>query len=192
MKQPDHDYHETTRDRDDRLIDPTCAYCGKPKHLCDGGAKQTDEIIRLKQEVEGLKARLRKTAQILIQAVGADGPMDAEVAAEKIVMKYLEAQEALRWNARNRAEKNSSITVKLTSKRFDRTVVVSLEDPLNLESSFSEIQNEIRFPVGTEAILGEIRSYPDLEERVAWVIVDGRLGWVWECEVEYIRGLGEI
>jgi len=160
-----------------------------PAHSLNIVPQNTDEIIRLKQEVEGLKARLRKTAQILIQAVGADGPMDAEEAAEKIVMKYLEAQEALRENARNRA------TVKLTSlldKRFDRTVVVSLEDPLNLESSFSEIQNEIRFPVGTEAILQEIRSYPDLEERVAWVIVDGRLGWVWECEVEYIRGLGEI
>lgn len=102
MKQPDHDYHETTRDRDDRLIDPTCAYCGKPKHLCDGGAKQTDEVNQLKLEVDGLKARLRKTAQILIEAVGADGPMDAEEAAEKIVMKYLEAQEALRENARNR------------------------------------------------------------------------------------------
>lgn len=44
MKQPDHDYHETTRDRDDRPIDPTCAYCGKPKHLCEGGAKQTTSL----------------------------------------------------------------------------------------------------------------------------------------------------
>lgn len=39
MKQPDHDYHETLFDRDDRPIQPTCAYCGKPKTLCQGGAK---------------------------------------------------------------------------------------------------------------------------------------------------------
>ncbi len=32
-----------------------------------------------------LKGRLRKTAQILIEAVGADGPMDAEDAAHKAV-----------------------------------------------------------------------------------------------------------
>jgi hypothetical protein len=66
-----------------------------PAHTLNIGPQATDEVIRLKQEVESLKARLRKTAQILIQAVGADGPMDAEVAAEKIVMKYWEAQEAL-------------------------------------------------------------------------------------------------
>lgn len=67
MRQPDHDYHETTRDRDDRLIDPTCAYCGKPKHLCDGGAKQTDDLEtfgKLKRsELDALLARVEQGAR---------------------------------------------------------------------------------------------------------------------------------
>lgn len=36
-------------------------------------------------EVDRLRARLRSTAQILIEAVGAGGPMDAEDAARKAV-----------------------------------------------------------------------------------------------------------
>lgn len=55
MRKPDHDYHETTRDRDDRLIDPTCAYCGKPKDLCDGGAKQSANLEI--SEVHGTNVR---------------------------------------------------------------------------------------------------------------------------------------
>ena len=86
----------------------------------------------------------------------------------------------------NRAEGGPSKSVKLTSKRFDRNVIVSFEDPGNLESALSEIQNEAAYPVGTEAILLDIRSYPDFGERVAWVFLDGRWGWVWENEVEYI------
>ena len=67
MKQPDHDYHETTRDRDDRLIDPTCAYCGKPKHLCDGGAKQTANLETSgkfkRSELDALLSRVEQGAR---------------------------------------------------------------------------------------------------------------------------------
>jgi hypothetical protein len=67
VKQPDHDYHETTRDRDDRLIDPTCAYCGKPKHLCDGGAKQTDNLETpgkfKRSELDALLSRVEQGAR---------------------------------------------------------------------------------------------------------------------------------
>jgi hypothetical protein len=67
VKQPDHDYHETTRDRDDRLIDPTCAYCGKPKHLCDGGAKQTANLETpgkfKRSELDALLTRVEQGAR---------------------------------------------------------------------------------------------------------------------------------
>lgn len=71
MKQADHDYHETTRDRDDRLIDPTCAYCGKPKHLCDGGAKQTANLTsgKLKRsELDALLTRVEQGARAVERA----------------------------------------------------------------------------------------------------------------------------
>lgn len=32
----DHDYVETTLDRDDRPIRPTCAYCGRSTAYCEG------------------------------------------------------------------------------------------------------------------------------------------------------------
>ena len=67
MKQPDHNYHETTRDRDDRLIDPTCVYCGKPKHLCDGGAKQTANLETSgkfkRSELDALLSRVEQGAR---------------------------------------------------------------------------------------------------------------------------------
>jgi len=43
-----------------------------------------------------LKGRLRKTAQILIEAIGADGPMDAEDAARKAVEEIEQLVVALR------------------------------------------------------------------------------------------------
>jgi len=43
------------------------------------------EKSRAENEADRLRARLRETAQILIEEVGADGPMDAEDAARKAV-----------------------------------------------------------------------------------------------------------
>ena len=43
------------------------------------------ETAPIHMEAHVLRARLRETAQILIEAVGADGPMDAEDAARKAV-----------------------------------------------------------------------------------------------------------
>jgi len=47
--------------------------------------KAKTELRAREQEVEHLKSRLRNTAQILIEEIGADGPMDAEDAALKAV-----------------------------------------------------------------------------------------------------------
>ena len=72
MKQPDHDYNETLFDRDDRPIQPTCAYCGKPKHLCDGGAKQTENLEtpgKLKRsELDALLTRVEQGARAVERA----------------------------------------------------------------------------------------------------------------------------
>lgn len=72
MKQPDHDYNETLFDRDDRPIQPTCAYCGKPKHLCDGGAKQTANLEtsgKLKRsELDALLTRVEQGARAVERA----------------------------------------------------------------------------------------------------------------------------
>lgn len=46
--------------------------------------------------------RLRKTAQILIEEIGADGPMDAEEAAEKAVTLIKELRERVAWLSRER------------------------------------------------------------------------------------------
>jgi hypothetical protein len=35
-READHDYAETTLDRDDNPIPPTCAYCGRGKAFCKG------------------------------------------------------------------------------------------------------------------------------------------------------------
>lgn len=47
-------------------------------------------------EVDHLRSRLRETAQILIEAVGADGPMDAEDAARKAVEVIEHHRECMR------------------------------------------------------------------------------------------------
>lgn len=51
----------------------------------DGYRKLGARAASADNEVDRLRARLRSTAQILIEAVGADGPMDAEDAARKAV-----------------------------------------------------------------------------------------------------------
>ena len=51
----------------------------------DGYRELGARAASAENEVDRLRARLRSTAQILIEAVGADGPMDAEDAARKAV-----------------------------------------------------------------------------------------------------------
>ena len=69
--------------------------------------------------------------------------------------------------------------------RKERPVIVSWEDPAD-RNFFSDNRNEVSFPVGTLATLIEIKEYSRLDLQVAWVLIEGRMGWVWEEEIEPI------
>ena len=63
--------------------------------------------------------------------------------------------------------------------------VVAWSDPDDENSLFLNPPNETRFDGGKVVVLLELRSYEGFGD-VAWVLVDGRRGWVWQHE------LGEI
>lgn len=50
------------------------------------GSTQT-ELVNVRNDRDAIRARLRKTCQTLVSAVGADGPFDADEAAEKLIAK---------------------------------------------------------------------------------------------------------
>jgi hypothetical protein len=62
---------------------------------CSHKAMQA-EIDELRAELAWEQSRLRVVAQIIIESVGADGPMDAEDAAKKILAELLDAQATAR------------------------------------------------------------------------------------------------
>ena len=77
--------------------------------------------------------------------------------------------------------------VKLVSTFGSRDfVTVAWGDPDDENEGFLEVPNETRFDSGKVVVLLELRSYDGFGDRVAWVLVEGRRGWVWEHE------LGEI
>lgn len=45
------------------------------------------ELVNVRNDRDAIRARLRKTCQTLVSAVGADGPFDADEAAEKLIAK---------------------------------------------------------------------------------------------------------
>lgn len=65
-------------------------------------------------------------------------------------------------------------------------VTVAWGDPDDENESFLEVPNETRFEVGKVVVLLELRRVGVDGGGVAWVLVDGRRGWVWQHE------LGEI
>lgn len=82
---------------------------------------------------------------------------------------------------------NPGDLVKLVSTFGSRDfVTVAWGDPDDENESFLEVPNETRFEVGKVVVLLELRSYEGFDPSVAWVLVDGRRGWVWQHE------LGEI
>lgn len=76
--------------------------------------------------------------------------------------------------------------VKLASTRGLDFVTVAWGDPDDENEGFLESPNETRFDAGKVVVLLELRSYDGFDVDVAWILVDGRRGWVWEHE------LGEI
>lgn len=76
--------------------------------------------------------------------------------------------------------------VKLANGLRLRHVTVAWGDPDDENEGFLEVPNETRFDSGKVVVLLELRSYDGFGDRVAWVLVEGRRGWVWEHE------LGEI
>lgn len=82
---------------------------------------------------------------------------------------------------------NPGDLVKLVSAFASRDfVTVAWGDPDDENESFLEVPNETRFDSGKVAVLLELRRVGVRGRRVAWVLVDGRRGWVWQHE------LGEI
>ena len=77
--------------------------------------------------------------------------------------------------------------VKLVSTFGSRDfVTVAWGDPDDENESFLEVPNETRFEVGKVVVLLELRRVDGVSPAAAWVLVEGRRGWVWEHE------LGEI
>lgn len=63
------------------------------------------------------------------------------------------------------------------------TTVVAWGNPDDENEGFLDVPNETRFDGGKVVVLLELRSYDGFSSRVAWVLVDGRRGWVWEYEL---------
>ena len=63
------------------------------------------------------------------------------------------------------------------------TTVLAWGNPDDENSLFPEVTTVTRFDGGKVVVLLELRSYDVFNYRVAWVLVDGRLGWVWEYEL---------
>ena len=64
------------------------------------------------------------------------------------------------------------------------TTVVAWGDPDDERESFLDVPNETRFDGGKVVVLLEMRAIESpVDDHVAWVLVDGRRGWVWEHEL---------
>lgn len=63
------------------------------------------------------------------------------------------------------------------------TTVVAWGNPDDENEGFLDVPKETRFDGGKVVVLLELRSYDGFSSRVAWVLVDGRRGWVWEYEL---------
>ena len=74
--------------------------------------------------------------------------------------------------------------VKLVSNRGVDGVTVAWGDPGDDGQAFLDVPNQTRFEGGKVVVLLELRSYDGFSSRVAWVLVDGRRGWVWEHELK--------
>lgn len=72
--------------------------------------------------------------------------------------------------------------VKLANSAWGGSVTVAWGDPDDENEGFLEVPKETRFEVGKVVVLLELRSYDGFGD-VAWVLVDGRRGWVWEHEL---------
>ena len=67
--------------------------------------------------------------------------------------------------------------------KLAHAAVVAWGDPDDENEGFLDVPNETRFDGGKVVVLLELRSYVGWISRVAWVLVDGRRGWVWEHEL---------
>lgn len=81
---------------------------------------------------------------------------------------------------------NPGDLVKLVNGARLSSVTVAWGDPDDENEGFLEVPNETRFEVGKVVVLLELRRVGVDGGGVAWVLVDGRRGWVWQHE------LGEI
>jgi len=86
---------------DDTICVECCAPCGDEATDAEGRCAQCappdqpepcncDQALELQQHVTTLRKRLRHTAQILVEAVGAEGPTDAETSARRAAAKVAE------------------------------------------------------------------------------------------------------
>lgn len=82
----------------------------------DGYRELGAKAASAENEAEGLRARLRETAQILIAEVGANGPMDAEDAARRAV----ERMNALRGLADEKASESGLYAYRMEQAQQNR------------------------------------------------------------------------
>lgn len=74
--------------------------------------------------------------------------------------------------------------VQLVSNQGVHGVAVAWGDPDDEGQAFLDVPNQTRFEGGKVVVLLELRSYDVFRRRAAWVLVDGRRGWVWEHELK--------
>lgn len=67
--------------------------------------------------------------------------------------------------------------------KLAHATVVAWGNPDDENEGFLDVPNETRFDGGKVVVLLELGSYVGFDPRVAWVLVDGRRGWVWEHEL---------
>ena len=179
---------------------PTCGGVGRTRERrldgndrCENGhvypsRNSVKTTLEHAQQPDLLRARLRKVAQILVEAVGAEGPMDAEEAAQKAVQRIENLNELLEtWS--HKAGTYAKRMMEAQKSRDDTAVATSallrelndlfewkdeslLHAVLHVRNAVLNLRADLRterFLRETERKMSESRGHGERAEIVAWL-----------------------